>query len=74
MPNITGTFELWKFNNWLTGAFYTKSSPGGAYTKDGGGDPAWEIGFDASRSSSIYGASKTVQPASYTVRYYIKAT
>lgn len=74
LPNITGTFELWKFNNWLTGSFYTKSSPGGAYTKDGGGDPAWEIGFDASRSSQIYGASETVQPASYTVRYYIKAT
>lgn len=73
LPNITGTFELWKFNNWLTGAFFTKSSPGGANTKNGGGDPAWEIGFDASRSSSIYGASNTVQPASYTVRYYIKA-
>lgn len=31
------------------------------------------IGFYASRSSSIYGNSTTVQPASYTVMYYIKA-
>ena len=29
--------------------------------------------FDASKSNSIYGASSTVQPASYLVRYYIKA-
>ena len=29
--------------------------------------------FDASKSNSIYGASTTVQPASYLVRYYIKA-
>ena len=71
--NITGTFELWKFNDWLSGAFYTVSSPGGAYSKDGGGDPAYQIGFDASKSNEIYGKSSTVQPASYTVRYYIKA-
>lgn len=73
LPNITSTFELWKFNDWLSGAFYTVSSPGGAYSKDGGGDPAYQIGFDASKSNEIYGRSSTVQPASYTVRYYIKA-
>ena len=73
LPNITGTFELWKFNNWLSGAFYTVSAPGGANTKNGGGDPAWQIGFDASRMNGIYGASSTVQPASFVVRYYIKA-
>ena len=27
--------------------------------------------FDASKSNSIYGASDTVQPKSYTVKYYI---
>lgn len=32
-----------------------------------------DVSFDASRSNSIYGASDTVQPASYTVRYFIKA-
>lgn len=31
------------------------------------------IGFDASRSSAIYGKSDTVQPPSVTVRYLIKA-
>lgn len=31
------------------------------------------LAFDASRCSSIYGASDTVQPPAYTVRYYIKA-
>ena len=73
LPNITGTFELWKFNNWLSGAFYTVSAPGGTNTKNGEGDPAWQIGFDASRVNGIYGASSTVQPASFVVRYYIKA-
>lgn len=74
LPNITGTFELWKFNNWLGGAFYTESQPNGAYTKDGGEDPAWKIVFDASRSNPIYGRSDTVQPPAVTVRYLIKAT
>lgn len=32
-----------------------------------------DVSFDASRLNAIYGASTTVQPASYTVRYYIKA-
>lgn len=31
------------------------------------------FGFDASRSNPIYGKSDTVQPASVTVRYFIKA-
>lgn len=31
------------------------------------------LAFDASRCSSIYGASDTVQPPAFTVRYYIKA-
>ncbi|WP_337576985.1 hypothetical protein [Megasphaera massiliensis] len=29
------------------------------------------VGFDASKSNPIYGASDTVQPKSYTVKYYI---
>lgn len=31
------------------------------------------LAFDASRCSSIYGNSDTVQPPAMTVRYYIKA-
>lgn len=30
-----------------------------------------DVEFDASRSNPIYGASTTVQPPAYTVRYYI---
>ena len=32
-----------------------------------------KIIFDASRCSSIYGGSTTVQPPAVTVRYYIRA-
>lgn len=32
------------------------------------------LAFEASLSNPIYGASTTVQPPAYTVRYYIKAT
>ena len=42
------------------------SSPSGTYLVG--------FDFDASKSNSIYGASTTVQPASYLVRYYIKAS
>ena len=31
------------------------------------------LGFDASRSNTIYGKSNTVQPPAVTVRYYIRA-
>lgn len=35
------------------------------------GTPYFKADFDASKSNAIYGASNTVQPKSYTVRYYI---
>ena len=35
--------------------------------------PNWAIGFDASRSSVIYGASETVQPASIRALALIRA-
>lgn len=41
-------------------------------TTAGVGSNSFDIGFDASRSNSIYGSSTTVQPSSVTVRYYIK--
>lgn len=46
---------------------------------DSGRPPSWQslhgqsVYFDASRSNSIYGSSTTVQPASVTVRRFIKA-
>ena len=66
LPNITGTFEGASQNaDHTSGAFYVV----GRNTKvanDGEKDNTY--GFDASRSSSIYGNSTTVQPPSIKVR------
>ncbi|MDY5044993.1 tail fiber protein [Phascolarctobacterium sp.] len=83
LPNITATMigntHLNNSGPNLTGALYYHSYRAGCYDWNGGdwyfGNSAqlnW-IGFNASRCSAIYGASDTVQPASYTVMYYIKA-
>ena len=53
------------------GAFYA----GGTFRagrKDGRNTSS--VYMDASRSSAVYGKSTTVQPSSYTVRFYIKAS
>ena len=76
LPNITGStvgVAEWSAHLTSSGAFYNstntaKVSPGGQYSQTG-----WYSSFNASRSSAVYGRSSTVQPASYTVRYYIKA-
>ena len=72
LPNITGQFDG-NVNDGLskTGSFYVLSSN---ISGSDGGKGGGYIGFNASRCSAIYGKSSTVQPASYTVRYYIKAT
>ena len=74
LPNIIGSLGLSR-------SYYDKSS--GAFTigtKRCGGETdvhAYitynDAFFDASLCSPVYGASDTVQPASFTVRYYIKA-
>lgn len=72
LPNIKGTFDgnINDGSSGKTGAFYfTGTRYNGA---DGSGDSGGLIGFDASRSSKVYGNSTTVQPASYTVYYIIK--
>ena len=69
LPNITGTFGV-DGNSSASGSFYKNGRMKGA---DGGSNNNNRCDFDASLSSSIYGSSDTVQPASYTVRYYIKA-
>lgn len=71
LPNITGTFGTAVEENTckLTGAFYSNGlGPGGP---DGWTD--YYVGFDASRCSSVYGKSTTVQPPAVTVTYLIKA-
>ena len=70
LPNITGQFNTSALANApaITGAF--KSN--GTYTGNGGSSHTNnKVGFDASRSSSIYGNSDTVQPpSSVKLLYY----
>lgn len=71
LPNITGEVNIF--------ADGSQSSTGSALTKDGSGntgiagnssDLRRVIHLDASRSSSIYGNSDTVQPAAYVVNIW----
>lgn len=79
LPNITGTFDSEALNAggftgapFPTGAFYSVFANFkhiGAMIEG----TNFITHFDASRCSSIYGSSTTVQPASVTVRRFIKA-
>ena len=84
LPNITGTgpkfhAELWTPTNTanhndgaiLKGTSYGETAKTGTNDDNRAANYGWN--FDASKSNSIYGASTTVQPHSYLVRFYIKA-
>ena len=74
LPNITGTVctNAYYFGNYdATGAMWASSGSGNRNTGDDGGSNT-KINFNASRSSSVYGASTTVQPPAVTVRFIIK--
>ena len=86
LPNITGFVDASKEEEGaltgetskMTGAMYTNGqttvTPYSWVISDAYRN--WSLiswGFDASKSNPIYGASTTVQPPAYTVRYYIKA-
>ena len=71
LPNITGKFVAVFYGNPVSGAF-SNLGPGG-HTKAKTDWDGQNILFDASRCSSIYGRSSTVQPPAVTVRYLIKA-
>lgn len=74
LPNITGTFDYGQING---GGSYSASGAFTATKQDsntGYGSNSYDcprISFDASRSSSIYGNSNTVQPQSIRYPYYI---
>jgi hypothetical protein len=81
LPNITGEFSvvssatgLWKTNMMSSGAFYPiKVSSGTQWYVDAlsnYNDDTHDTGFDASRSSAIYGNSTTVQPPAYCVNIW----
>ena len=74
LPNITG--EVGPIddlsNHKITKAFYKGPNYNYDANSDNNGD-GWILGFDASRCSSVYGNSDTVQPPALTLRYIIKA-
>ena len=74
LPNITG--EVGPMDDGqdkkMTGPFYKGDNYNYDANSDNSGD-GWILGFDASRCSSVYGNSDTVQPPALTLRYIIKA-
>jgi len=69
LPNITGTFGPVATGGFTaTGAFYNQGTARGTIKEDGSAD--YTVGFQASRSSSIYGGSSTVQPPAYVVNVW----
>jgi len=72
LPNIKGTIGNTieaRSDPTATGAFYLTTTSGGG---EGNGNYRYfGMGLDASRSSSIYGNSTTVQPQAIKVLYYI---
>lgn len=75
LPNITGTIGLQNQSFGspsFTGSFASDSWSRTNASGDGGTDSGLRtVSFNASRSSSIYGNSSTVQPQSIKVLYYI---
>lgn len=64
LPNITGTGHYADNNGSWSGALYNAGSAN--YIGDGSSSGTL-LGFDASRSNSIYGNSDTVQPNAFVV-------
>jgi hypothetical protein len=67
LPNITGDVGSGE-TYYGTGAFYQNGDTSGSTAVGGAIDS--KIGFDASRSNSIYGKSNTVQPPAYVVNIW----
>lgn len=78
LPNITGKFSAYEMtgfadsNYYVEGAFGVTGEKMFSGTKDRD-DYSAVFSFDASKCSSVYGKSTTVQPPATTVRYLIKA-
>lgn len=71
-PNITGTFgwmgyhgDVYSRRDAQTGAFFPDDNATYKYMNDGTheGNLKWSVGFNASKSSSTFGRSGTVQPS-----------
>ena len=77
LPNITGTvtsgggyYQCGPIS--ASGAFYKISSGNNTNPAYAAGGTIKDLGLDASRVSSVYGNSTTVQPKSIESRYVIK--
>ena len=63
LPDIKGEFSsIWCQGSELAGALYTINFSASTLQGGGGQNSLLDLGFAASRSSSIYGAADTVQP------------
>lgn len=71
LPNITGTIQTPDDTGAISGAFYVLGQYGTSAFGIGV-IPEYRVGFNASRSSPIYGNSPTVQPNSVTFVFAIK--
>ena len=69
LPDITGTLTGYAVSKYYTGAF---SSEGTITSFGSSGNDFCKINFTASKCSSVYGKSNTVQPPAVTVLYIIK--
>ena len=74
LPNITGSIMTPYLRNnnesdFYSGAFIREGTKGSSIVNGGSGMPSYTT-FNASRSSSIYGNSTTVQPPAYVVNIY----
>ena len=72
LPNITGKWVVGKWGDALIEASGAIYNAGGSNNTTSGGAISGNtgLGFDASRSSSIYGNSTTVQPPAYIVNIW----
>lgn len=74
LPNITGLAKSLLGDNTsgisFTGALYTVSTPRQRSWSGTTGDEIRSVGFDASKSNSIYGNSSTVQPPAFVVNIW----
>lgn len=78
LPNITGKFSAYEMTGFADSHYYVEGAFGVTGEKMFGGtkdrdDYSAVFSFDASKCSSVYGKSTTVQPPAVTVKWLIKA-
>ena len=74
IPNVTGTIQTPDDTSAVGGAFRVERHFGDNYqaTQWYRVDKEYQVSFDASRSSSVYGRSSTVQPNALNMNFIIK--